>query len=216
MSSAVADSTMETVTYWTLLGGVTLGAIVPVIPTGALVSAAAASALYSSHPTTVLLVIAAGAVAALVGDMVLFAICSLPVGDWLLAWLRRRTDPALLERSRRRLDDHGIGVLILSRLIPGGRIPIMAAALMLKLPWRWYLAGDSVAAGAWSVTYAAIGVLSGSIFDEQWKGIVLAIALVILISLAPTAWKRLNGWRRLRRQDAAGSTSADQADNWIS
>ena len=40
---ASTDSTVQTVTYWTLFGGVALGAIVPVIPTGALVSAAAAS-----------------------------------------------------------------------------------------------------------------------------------------------------------------------------
>ena len=44
-------------------------------------------------------------------------------------------------------------------------------------------------AAAWSVTYAAIGVLSGSIFDEQWKGIALAIVLVIAVSLGPTLWK---------------------------
>lgn len=195
MSSEVADSVVQTVTYWTLFGGVALGAVVPVIPTGALVSAAAASALYSLHPVTVLLVIAVGTVAALLGDMVLFGICSLPVGDRLLAWLRRRTNPVLLERSHRRLDDHGLRVLILSRLIPGGRIPIMAAALMLNLTWRWYLAGDILAAAVWSLTYAAIGVLSGSIFEEQWKGIALAIVLVVLVSVAPAGWKRLRGGR---------------------
>jgi len=37
---------------------VLVGAIVPVIPTGALVSASAAAALYSKYPETVLLVIA--------------------------------------------------------------------------------------------------------------------------------------------------------------
>lgn len=77
-------------------------------------------------------------------------------------------------------------MLILSRLIPGGRIPIMVATLVLGVTWRWYLAGDAVAAVAWALTYAAIGVLSGSLFDEQWKGIVLAIGLVVLVSVGPT------------------------------
>lgn len=190
LAAAVDESTARAVTYSALFGGVALGAVVPVIPTGALVSAAAVAALYSSHPWTVVAVVAVGAVAALLGDMVLFGICLLPVGGRVLAWLRRRTSPDLLERSHRQLDEHGIGVLILSRLIPGGRIPIMAAAVILQLSWRWYLLGDMVAVTAWAVTYAGIGVLSGSIFDEQWEGITLAIVLVIVVGLAPTVWKR--------------------------
>ncbi|MET3805954.1 membrane protein DedA with SNARE-associated domain [Nakamurella sp. UYEF19] len=211
IAATAADTTVQTVTYATLFGGVLVGAIVPVIPTGALVSAAAASALYSEHPITALLVVAVGAIAALLGDMALFSICSLPVGDRLLAWLRRRAGPDLLERSHRQLDNHGIRVLILSRLIPGGRIPIMAAALILKLSWRWYLAGDSVAALAWSVIYAAIGVLSGSIFDEQWKGIALAITLVVLVSVGPALWKRLRHHSTAKSQQSV-SAPVDAAE----
>ena len=180
------ETTVRTITYLALFAGVALGAVVPIIPTGALVSTAAVTSLHSAHPWTAALVIAIGALAALVGDMVLFWLCTLPVGHRLLAWLRKRTNPALLERSHRQLDEHGIGVLILSRLIPGGRIPIMVATLVLGVTWRWYLAGDAVAAVAWALTYAAIGVLSGSLFDEQWKGIVLAIGLVVLVSVGPT------------------------------
>jgi membrane protein DedA with SNARE-associated domain len=198
-ADAAMESTVRTVTYLALFGGVVLGAIVPIIPTGALVSTAAVTSLHSAHPWTAALVIVIGALAALIGDMVLFWLCSLPVGDRLLAWLRGRTSPALLERYHRQLDEHGIGVLILSRLIPGGRVPIMVATLVLGVTWRWYLAGDAVAAVAWALTYAAIGVLSGSLFDEQWKGIALAIGLVVLVSVGPALF------RALRRRHPAGS-----------
>lgn len=191
------ETTVRTVTYLTLFAGVALGAIVPIIPTGALVSTAAVTSLHSAHSWTAALVVAIGALAALIGDMVLFWLCSLPAGDRLLAWLRRRTSHALLERSRRQLDDHGIGVLILSRLIPGGRIPIMVTTLVLGVTWRWYLAGDAVATLAWASTYAAIGVLSGSLFEDQWKGIALAIGLVVLVSAGPALV------RALRRKQSA-------------
>lgn len=190
-TAASMETTVRTVTYLTLFAGVVIGAVVPIIPTGALVSTAAVTSLHSLHPWTSVVVIVIGAVAALIGDMVLFALCSLPIGDRLLAWLRGRTNPALLERSHRQLDEHGIGVLILSRLIPAGRIPIMVATVVLGVTWRWYLAGDTIAALAWSVTYAAIGVLSGSLFDEQWKGIALAIGLVVLVSVGPSLWGAL-------------------------
>ena len=203
---AADENTVRAVTYTALFGGVLVGAILPIIPTGALVSAAAASALYGTHPWHVVFVLIIGAVAALIGDMILFGICSLPIGHRVLAWLRRRTNPALLERSHRQLDEHGIGVLILSRLIPAGRIPIMAATLILGLKWRWYLMGDSIAAAAWSVVYAAIGVLSGSLFDEPWKGIALAIVLVIVVSLAPTVI------RKIRHRPAPELLVKDPAD----
>lgn len=204
-AAASMETTVRTVTYLALFAGVAIGAIVPVIPTGALVSTAAVTSLHSAHPWTAVLVIVIGALAALIGDMVLFWLCSLPIGDRLLARLRRRTSPALLERYHRQLDEHGIGVLILSRLVPAGRIPIMVATLVLGVTWRWYLAGDAVAAVAWAVTYAAIGVLSGSLFDEQWKGIALAIGLVVLVSTGPSVV------RLLRRRHVAAHPEAPRS-----
>ncbi len=67
----------------------------------------------------------------------------------------------------------------------------MAAALLAGMSWRWYLVGDAIACLAWSLTYAAIGILSSSIFDEPWKGILAAIGLVILVSVAPPAFNFL-------------------------
>lgn len=184
-------TTVETVTYATLFTGVALGAVVPVIPTGALVSAAAAAAVYSTHPAfAVIVVVVIAAIAALIGDSALFGVCSTRLGTRLLSWLRRRADPARLERSRQRLAANGIGLLVLSRLIPGGRIPVMVAAVMVGLSWRWFLTGDAVAVVAWSVTYAAIGILSGSLFDQVWQGIAVAVTVVIVISAVSMLIKR--------------------------
>ena len=178
------------VTYSALFLGVSVGAVLPVIPTGVLVSAAAAAALYSDHPLAVVLVLAVAAMAALLGDVALFAICS-SGGSRLVGWLRRRVDDEQLERTHQRLAGHRVGVLVLSRLTPGGRIPVMLASVLVGLSWRWFLAGDAVAVAAWSVTYAAIGIVGGSLFDEPWQGVALAVGLVLAIAVVPPVLRRL-------------------------
>jgi len=68
---------------------VAFGAIVPIIPTGAAVSGAAALAFHD-HPLLILLVIAAGAAGAYAGDLVMYAMCRAG-GEQLarrLRWLR--------------------------------------------------------------------------------------------------------------------------------
>ncbi len=183
-------------TYTLLFGGVAFGAIVPVLPTGAMVSVAAAAAMFSDTPLNVLIVLILGSAAALLGDIVLFALCSTGRGR-LQRWVRRRVDPDRLEHTRQRLAEHGVRVLLVSRLTPAGRIPVMVASILLGLSWRWFLAGDAVAVLAWAVTYAAIGILGGSLFDQAWQGIALAIGLVLVLSVATSVVGRLADRRRL-------------------
>jgi membrane protein DedA with SNARE-associated domain len=72
-----------------LFAVVAFGAVVPVVPTGAAVSGAAAVAAHN-RPLTVVLVIAAGALGAYAGDLVMYAMCRVG-GEQLarrLRWLR--------------------------------------------------------------------------------------------------------------------------------
>jgi len=87
---------------------------------------------------------------------------------------------------------------VLSRLVPAGRIPVMLACLMAKMPLRRFARGDIPACLAWTVTYQLIGILGGSLFEEPWEGVAVAVALTVLLSLAPSAW------RKVRRAHAQG------------
>ena len=69
---------------------VLFGAIVPIVPTGAAVSSAAALAFHEKNPLIILLVIAFGAAGAYLGDLVMYAMCRAG-GETLarrLRWLR--------------------------------------------------------------------------------------------------------------------------------
>ncbi len=86
-----------------------------------------------------------------------------------------------------------MAVLVLSRLVPAGRIPVMLACLMADMPLRRFSRGNLPACLAWAVTYQLIGILGGSLFREPWEGVVAAVVLTLLISVAPSVWRRMRG-----------------------
>ncbi|MCX5127787.1 VTT domain-containing protein [Streptomyces sp. NBC_00193] len=190
------ESTQQAIGLPTLFVLVALGALVPVIPTGALVSSAAVVAFHQdSLPFGLLLVFGVSSLAAFAGDMALYwlgrrGVRSRNGSRWLEA-LRRRATPERLAQAQRKLDENGVLVLVVSRLLPGGRIPVMLACLLAELPLRRFARGDGPACLAWAATYGLIGIVGGSLFAEPWKGVALAVALTVLISAAPALWRRI-------------------------
>ncbi|WP_327412578.1 DedA family protein [Streptomyces sp. NBC_01233] len=193
------ETTQQAVGYPALFVLVAFGALVPVIPTGALVSSAAVVAFHHQSPYGVLLVVAVSALAAFTGDLALYWLGQRGVrsrnGSRWLAALRGRATPERLERAQTKLDEHGVMVLVVSRLVPAGRIPVMLACLLAQMPLRRFARGDAPACLAWAATYGLIGILGGSLFSEPWKGVALAVGLTLLISAGPALWRRLRARR---------------------
>lgn len=192
------ETTQQAVGYPALFVLVAVGALVPVIPTGALVSSAAVVALHQGTPAlTLSLVFLVASLAAFAGDLALYWLGGRGVrsrgGSRRLEDLRRRATPERLAQAQRKLDEHGVLVLVVSRLVPAGRIPVMLACLLAELPLRRFARGDAPACLAWAASYGLIGILGGSLFSDPWKGVALAVALTLLISTAPALWRRLHG-----------------------
>ncbi len=158
---------------------VAFGAIVPIVPTGAAVSGAAALAFHD-NPLLIVLTIAAGAAGAYVGDLVMYAMCRAG-GEQLARRLRWLRDEEHLASVKERLHKSQMPVLLVSRLLPGGRVPVLLAAAFLGLSWRTFVVANAPACMLWAVVYAGIGVAGGSIFPEPWQGVVAAIILVLVI-----------------------------------
>ncbi|MFB7991729.1 DedA family protein [Streptomyces sp. NPDC056002] len=193
------ESTQQAVGYPSLFLLVVIGALVPVVPTGALVSSAAVVAFHQTAPFSLLLVFGVSAFAAFLGDVALYWLGQRGMrsknGSRWLAAIRERAPEERLAQAQDKLADHGVMVLVLSRLVPAGRIPVMLACLMAKMPLRQFARGDVPACLAWALTYQLIGILGGSLFSEPWEGVVAAVCLTLLISSAPAVWRRLRGGR---------------------
>lgn len=189
------ESTQQAIGYPTLFLLVLIGALVPVVPTGALVSSAAVVAFHQTAPFALALVFVTASLAAFLGDATLYWLGRRGMGSkngsrWLEA-IRSRAPEERLAQAQSKLADHGVAVLVLSRLVPAGRIPVMLACLMAKWPMRRFMRGNFPACLAWAVTYQLIGILGGSLFREPWEGVVAAVALTVVISVAPSVWKRM-------------------------
>ncbi|GIF16904.1 DedA family protein [Actinoplanes teichomyceticus] len=171
---------------------VCFGAIVPIVPTGAAVSGAAALAFHEGRPVTMLLVVAAGAAGAYVGDLAMYGMCRFG-GEQLARRLRWLRDGEHLAAVKARLRDRQVPVLLVSRLLPGGRVPVLLAAAFAGLSWRTFVVANLPACALWAVVYAAIGLAGGSIFPEPWQGVLAAIILILLVNRAVTWWNARRG-----------------------
>ncbi|MEU2916253.1 DedA family protein [Streptomyces massasporeus] len=198
--SLVPESTQQAIGYPTLFVLVLAGALVPVIPTGALVSSAAVVAVHRTAPFSLAMVFVTASLAAFLGDATLYwlgrrGLKSKNGSRWLEA-IRSRAPEDRLEQAQEKLSAHGVAVLVLSRLVPAGRIPVMLACLLARWPLRRFSRGNLPACLAWAATYQLIGILGGALFAEPWQGVVAAVALTLLLSVVPAVWRRVRGSAR--------------------
>ncbi len=191
------ESTQQAIGYPSLFLLVLIGALVPVVPTGALVSSAAVVAFHQTAPFSMALVFVTASLAAFLGDVALYwlgrrGMTSRNGSRWLEA-IRQRAPEDRLRQAQEKLAGHGVAVLVLSRLVPAGRLPVMLACLLAEWPVRRFVRGNLPACLAWAVTYQLIGILGGSLFAEPWEGVLAAVVLTVLISVAPGLWRRMRG-----------------------
>ncbi|MGW1780152.1 DedA family protein [Streptomyces sp. NPDC002143] len=199
VTAVPTESTQQALGYPSLFLLVLIGALVPVVPTGALVSSAAVVAFHQTAPFALALVFVTASLAAFCGDAALYwlgrrGMRSRNGSRWLEA-IRSRAPEERLTQAQEKLADHGTAVLVLSRLVPAGRIPVMLACLMAQWPLRRFMRGNFPACLAWALTYQLIGILGGSLFPEPWEGVVAAIALTVVIAALPSLWRRVRGTR---------------------
>ena len=165
--------------YPLIFGLVLLGSIIPVVPTGAVVGAGAAVATTTDNLSLPLVVLVA-AVAALAGDLITFAICRFG-GPSAVRWISRGQHTERIEEVRDQFRRHGWQIIVIGRLLPAGRIPVLLAAGALAYPWRRLVPAATAAALLWAIAYAAVGVLSGGIFDSPLLATLLATLLILLV-----------------------------------
>src|SRR6478672_3152052 len=115
------------------------------------------------------------------GDLITFAICRFG-GPTAVRWVSRGQHAERIEEVRGQFRRHGWQIIVAGRLLPAGRIPVLVAAGALAYPWRRLLPASTAAALLWAIAYAALGVLSGGIFDSPLLATLLATVLILVIA----------------------------------
>ena len=173
---------------------VAFGSIVPVLPTGAAVSAAAVLAIHH-EPWAIAPVVLVGAFGAYVGDLLTYAAMRV-AGEPLavrMRWLRR-DDSSRLDQVRDGIEKHEIRTLAVARLIPAGRLPVLVVAALSGYSWRRFAATAVVSTLLWSVLYAAVGVAGATFLPDTTTAVVVAVVGALVVTAA------MSGIRRLRRR----------------
>ena len=165
--------------YPLIYGLVLLGSVVPVVPTGAVVGAAAAFAM-TTDTLGLPLVLAVATLAALTGDLITFAICR-SGGPAAIRWVTRGQYPQRSDEVAGQFRRHGWQIGVAGRLLPAGRIPVLVAAGALAYPWRRLVPASLLAAFLWALAYALLGVVSGGIFDSPLAATLIATVLVLAV-----------------------------------
>ncbi|MGY1672238.1 DedA family protein [Geodermatophilus sp. SYSU D00710] len=190
--------------YPVVFGGVLLGSVVPVVPTGAVVGAAAALAV-STGQLDIALVLLLATLGAWTGDVATFAVCRWG-GPAAVRWVARGQHADRIEEVRGQFRRHGWQIIVVGRLLPAGRIPVLLAAGALMYPWRRLLPASLLAATLWAVAYALIGVASGGVFDNPLLATLVATLLVLLVGAV------LNVAQSRRRRNTADGPGAPAGD----
>jgi len=168
-------------TYGAVGGVAAIDAVLPVMPSEAMV--VSAGVLAASGRLSIPLVIAAGAAGALLGDN----------GAYSVGRALRRTVGSRLERSgramrrrdwaERKLERGGAWVLLASRFVPGGRTAATVTAGLLPMRWPRFLLFSGVAALAWASGTGLLGYLGGRTFEQRpYLAVVPAVTLAFALA----------------------------------
>ncbi len=188
--------------YLVVAIAVLVGSIIPIVPTGAVVGAAAAVAMTSSALSLPLVLLIASC-AALTGDVITFALARRG-SDAVMGWLTRGQTPERLQRMRTLFADRGWLVVMVGRIVPAGRIPVLVAAAAMGQPWRRLIPATAVGVVLWVLLYGVLGVLAGGLFASPVVAAAMATVLVLLVG----GVSALIGRWRARRTTPADSVGA--------
>ncbi|MDH4143101.1 MAG: DedA family protein [Chloroflexota bacterium] len=176
LSALVTDAP---ITYLVIFGMAAFDVIFPILPSEAVVTAAAV--LAGQGRLNVIWVMVAAGIGAFVGDNVAYWIgraAGRPLVEKVL-----RGNTSQLEAVREHLHERGGMFVIIGRFVPGGRTVVALGAGVLHFSWPTYLAYDAAAAVIWAIQAALPGFIGGSLIqDRPWLAMLFGFSLSVLIA----------------------------------
>jgi len=199
-----------------LAASVLVGSAIPFVPTGEMVSGAAAFASHSKLNVLVIFLITW--VCSVLGDTVMLLEARLGRRR-LQGWLARSKFGERVRTAQLGLTSNASNAVITGRLIPGGRTPVIVALGLSRFSVRRFMLVDTVACALWAGIYSTIGSIGGRIATHPVWAMVVAIAFAVSMGVLVQQIIKLWHWHRGRLQPtpsaeprAHGSTALDPED----
>ena len=143
-----------------------------------------------------------------VGDMGLYALGS-SLGRRTVQWrrLQKYLRPESLVKAEMWLARHGTFALVISRAIPGSRLPLYVAAGALRLPVRRFAKTTAVCGAFWVSAIFAIWrfVPQTSFSHPKLFSLLLTLLLLFAPWVVSTTARAVGGWIRIRKIDRHNS-----------
>lgn len=179
-----------------LFVAVTVGSAIPFLPTGEMVSGAAALAQSPWFGAVIIFLIAW--IASVLGDTILLLEARLGARR-IRGWIDKRTFAARVHQAERKLHLNAFSAVVTGRLVPGGRASVIIALGLGRFPLRRFIAYDAIACALWAAVYAGLGSLGGQLADHPLGGTVIAIAFAVLLGALVQQATRFVRRRQARR-----------------
>lgn len=168
-----------------------LDSVIPIVPGETMVIIGGVAA--GSGDQRLLLVIAAGAGGAFIGDNMAYII-----GDRMSGYVQRQADQrpkwqSRLDWAAEQIRYRGGMLLITARFIPGGRTALTVSSGITHQPRRWFIGWVAAATIIWGTYAALLGYLGGKAFEDNHT-----LAFVVAFSAALGATLLIELIRHLR------------------
>jgi len=174
---------------------VLVGSAIPFVPTGEMVSGAAAFASHSRLNVALIFLITW--ICSVLGDTLMLMEARLGARR-LGPWLARTRYGVRVARAETGLTHNAFNAIVTGRLIPGGRTPIIVALGLSRFPIRRFLLFDLVACALWAGIYSTIGSIGSRVAHHPVWAMVVAVAFAVSVGTLVQQICRFVTWRRTR------------------
>ncbi len=178
--------------------------VIPIVPSETTVIIGGVAAGLGNQ--SLLLVIAAGALGAFLGDNTAYLIgrkLSASIERWAA---RKPKRVARLEWADTQIRLRGGLLLITARFIPGGRSVLTISSGITQQPHPWFAGWVGLAAVIWATYAALLGYVGGKAFeDDHTKAFLLAFAAAITLTVTIEVVRHLRAKRASKREAEAAA-----------
>ncbi|WP_350348204.1 DedA family protein [Agromyces sp. G08B096] len=180
LTDLVTDLAASPWVYAVVIAVCVIDGFFPPVPSETVVVGAATVSVATGEPNLVLL-IAAAAVGAILGDNIAYQL-GRGLGTTRFRWMRRGRVASTIAWARRGLDRRGALLIFTARYIPVGRIAVNATAGATGYPLARFLPLSIAAGVAWAAYSALFGIVAGHwLHDQPLLAIVLAVVVAAVV-----------------------------------